>query len=68
MIFFSLSDWVNVSGSVYKFVTGELLSWTDADQFCKNFTAHLLRMETEDEFTVIRHIIHQNIGNLLQGG
>ena len=57
-----LTDWINLDGSHYKFVTDLKPMKDGADTYCQNLGAHLIRLQTEDEFLMIKSIIQQNSG------
>ena len=65
-LFFSLlTVWLDIDGAMYKFETGLLkLSWEEADKYCRDLGGHLIRMETETEFTMIKTLLFANDGNL----
>ena len=57
-----LTDWINLDGSTYKFVTDQSKKWSEADTYCQSLEAILIRMQTEAEFLMIVNIIQQNSG------
>ena len=65
LFFSTLTVWVDIDGARYKFETGLLkLSWEEADKYCRDFGGHLIRLETEAEFTMIKTLLLDNEGNL----
>ena len=65
IVFSLLTVWVDVDGDVYKFETGLLkMNWTEASQYCRDLGGHLIRMETEAEFTLIETLMVANIASM----
>ena len=58
-------EWVFRSGSAYKFVTDQALTWTEARDFCDTIGGHLLRMETVEEYEMIKSIVQANYGQFM---
>ena len=62
------TDWINIDGSVYKFVTQPQMNLYNAEEYCNDLNGHLVRMETQAEFDLIITLLRENPGEYMHCG
>ena len=64
-LFLTDIDWLHISGSSYKFVLDQVLTWNSASSYCERLGGHLVRLQTLAEYQTISDIINANFGKCL---